>query len=195
MKALLTAFLLLPLIACAGKYPLKDSGMSAVEGKDFTALIEGCGNQMIAGYTYCRKTEGEAATDALYFFGPITNCKRDFCVEFKIYGPDGEVVYGNSLPKKSNRAKVSWKDLLKRETFEVGDRGFWLYRYRVFWLDENKNENVSISEGEIRLRVIAKGYTPLNAVISDSNFTWVYRTKNNELIKMTTGMRTYVSKK
>ena len=190
-------FFFLALSACAqAKTVNKDVGMSAIAAGDFTALIEGCGHGMIPGYTYCRKTEGDAANDKLYFIGPVTNCKKDFCVEFKIYGPDGEVVYGNSIPKKKSRAEVPWNKLLKRDTFEINDRGFWLYTYRVYWNDENGNENVSVSEGEIRMRVIRKEYVDLHEVISDRNFVpqWEIYTRNNETIKITSGMRTSVSK-
>lgn len=182
-------------ISCAfSKVPNKDIGMSAVEGGDFTALIEGCGHPIIAGYTYCRKTEGDAANDNLYFIGPITNCKRDFCVEYKLYGPNGEVLDGGSLNRKANRKAIPWSKILGRDTFEINDRGFWLYTYKVYWLDKDGNENTSVSEGEIRMRVIRKEYTPLDNVAHDINFVpqWSFYARGGETIRMTTGMRTYV---
>lgn len=199
IKYIILIYLNIALLGCAhaARTPIKDKGMSALEGRDLTALIEGCGNQLISGYTYCRKTEGEAAKDYLYFVGPITNCKREFCVEFKIYNTRGEVAYGDKILKKKNRASVPWTKLLARETFELGDRGFWPFTYWVYWIDRNGFENVSVAEGEIRLRVLAKEYIPLNEVVNDSNFvpSWGFWAKNGELIKMTTGMRTYVSKR
>lgn len=175
-------------------YVRKDKLMPAILANDYTALIEGCGHQVISGYTYCRKTEGAVADEDLVFVGPITNCNRTSCVEFKVYGPDGSIVFGSSIPKKQTRKAIPWNALLKRDTFEIQDRGFWIYTYNVFWLDSDGNENMSVSEGEIRLRILKDNYTSLADVESDSNFAWQWKDKSGAIIKITTGMRTYVSK-
>ncbi len=192
---IIIAMLFCSFAACA-KTPKRDTGMSAIEGNDHTGLIEGCGSQLVAGMLRCKKTEGmSVAGDYLSFLGPITNCKRDFCVEFKVYNNRGELIFGDAIPRKSNRKDVAWEKILDRKTFEINDRGFWFYKYQIYWVDSNGNENVSVSDGEIYLRIIKKDYIPLDYVVNDKNFTWSFVSRNNEVIKMTTGMRTYISKR
>ncbi len=197
MKKILIIFIMLfsALAACA-KTPVKDKELSAIEGGDHTGLIEGCGNQLVAGMMRCKKTEGMSVKgDYLSFLGPITNCKREFCVEFKVYNNRGELVFGDAIPKKKNRKDVEWTKILNRDTFEINDRGMWFYKYTIYWVDGNGNENISVSDGEIYLRIIRDEYIPLDNVVNDRNFVWSFWTKNNELVKMTTGMRTYVSRR
>lgn len=191
-KIFLVLAFLIPLIACA-RAPIKDPEIPAIKGKDFTALIEGCGNQLQAGLLNCRRYEGSSAEEMLYFVGPVTNCKREFCVEFKIYHADGNLAYGDAIPKKQFRKGVPWSKILKRPSFELGDRGFWFFTYNVFWVNSDGHEEESKSEGEIRLRVLKKDYIPLHEVVNDGAFTWDFSTRNGERVKITTGMRTYVS--
>jgi hypothetical protein len=171
-----------------------DNAMSAVEGGDYTALIEGCGNQLVPGYTYCRMTEGDATKKRLWLVGPITNCEREACVFFRFYDNKGEIAYAGSIPKKSTRTSVFWSDLVKRDTFQVGDRGFWPFIYEVYWVDADGNEHKAMAEGEIRLRVLKEGYIPLHESADDPNFTWTLN-HDGTMVRMTTKMRTYVSRK
>lgn len=196
MKEIPFLILLCLIASCAlsKTYPKKDRLMSALDGKDFTALIEGCGHQVTSGFTYCRKSEGSTANETLTFIGPITNCNRQSCVEFKVYGPDGNIIFGSAIPKNQTRKSIPWNTLLNRETFEVQDRGWWLYVYHVFWIDSEGNEHLSVSEGEIRLRIVKKEYVPLSNVDTDGFQTWKWKDKNGAIVKMTTGMRTYVSR-
>lgn len=189
--------LLIIFFSCAfgmgSKPPVLDKQMSAIAGGDFTAIIEGCGNQLIPGFTYCRITEGSSTDQNLYFVGPILDCNRPNCIDFKIFGTRGEVAFGGSIPKGHQRVAVPWTKLVNRKTFELADRGLWLFTYTLYWQNENDLEEVAISEGEIRLRVVAANYIPLNNVGADANFVWKWITRNGEVVRMTTGMRTYVS--
>ncbi len=193
---LLLLFLFISVTACAQGPIKEDKEMSAIEGGDFTGLIltegVGCANKIVPGFSYCRKTEGDASLDMIYFVGPVTNCRRSACVEFKVFR-NGEVVTGGEIPKKEFRKGVKWSELLKRDTFQFGDAGFWSYTYRIYWLDGQGREVVSVAMGEIRLRVLKKDYTPLHNVSGDSNFHWKFWTRERTHIKMTTGMRTFVS--
>lgn len=185
--------LLIFLIGCESA-PIPDSAMAAIEGGDATVLIEGCGNQLNVGYTYCRMTEGEAAGKNLWLVGPTSNCERDACVFFRISAPNGEVVYGSQLPKNKNRINVDWTKLIKKPAFQVSDRGLWGVIMEVYWQDSEGRERRAISEGEIRLRVLTKNYKPLHEVENDPNFVWVY-TEQGVTAKLTTGLRAYVSRK
>lgn len=171
-----------------------DTSMAAILANDYTALIQGCGNPLVNGYTYCRKTEGSAANESLIFVAPPSQCTTDSCVSFKIFNQDGELVYGASIPKGQTKSTIAWKDLLKRDTFEKNDRGFWQYTYDIKYLDPNGKEYLSRSIGEIRMRVLPKDYVPLDQVKDDPNFVWVW-VQDGTQVKMTTGARTYVEKK
>jgi len=187
------------LIACASCNSIKpDEALAAVDAGDFTALVEGCGNQLVSGYTYCRMTEGEAANKKLWVVGPNTSCDRDACVYYKFLDNRGEVVHGGSIPKGKERAPVLWADILGNPTFEINHNGFWGLIIEVFWNDK-EGERKSVAHGEIRMRVHraslnGKSYKPLANVKDDANFVWEYD-KDGVTVKMTTGMRTYVSKK
>jgi hypothetical protein len=171
-----------------------DNGVSAVVGKDSTGPIRACGNQPIVGYTYCRKKEGSAAGDRLWFYGPKTNCERQACVYFKIYFPDGTPSYEGSIPKNETKAFVLWSDLIKSDTFVIGDRGFWPYVYTVYWNDDNGNERSSRSDGDIRLRVYHKDYEPLHNSTDNPNFTFEW-TDDGHVFKVTTGLRMFIGEK
>lgn len=195
-KALLVLALALTSVGasrCAGVR--LDTAMAAIEGGDMTALIEGCGNQLVSGYTYCRVREGQVATtDTLFFVSPVVKCNTKPCVTFKVYFPDGSPTLGGSIPEGQTRVGILWKDIVKRDTFELGDRGFWPYTYEVHFMDPQGLEHTMRSEGEIRMRVISKAYVPLADVAEDSNFAWRW-IENGTPVKLTTGARTYIGKR
>jgi hypothetical protein len=170
--------------------------MTAIAAQDETALIEGCGQQLVSGITYCRMMEGDSANSELAFVGPPTvNCKnQQTCIYFKVYFPNGEPSYGDFIPKGLSRKVVPWKALLNKSQFDLGDRGFWTFNYELHWIDNAGNEQVSVSQGEIILRVYKKDYVPLTEISSDSNFAWNWL-EGSIPVKVTTGMRTYVGKR
>lgn len=185
------------MMAGCNNFPV-EKAVSAMEGKDATAPIQGCGNQPIAGFTYCRVVEGEVAKAHLTVYGPVTNCDREEgCVHFKIFYPEGDVpTYSQWIKKGETSARVYWKDLIKSEVFTKGHRGYWPVKYWVYWKHpEEGNEMVSETDGEIRLRVIDKEYTPLHESATDPNYAWSFVAKDGTVVNMTTGLRTYVKGK
>ena len=168
--------------------------MAAVEAGDFTALIEGCGNQLVPGYTYCRKQEGTATADQkITLVAPATE-KKKVAATYKIFFPDGSPSLGGSFNPNSTRVDISWKDLTRRATFEVNDRGFWGVLIEVNYVDNEGNSQRILVEGEIRMRVLKANYVPLNDVQDDPSYSWKW--KHNSLnVAMTTAGRTYVSKR
>jgi hypothetical protein len=172
-----------------------DQAIAAIAAGDYTALIEGCGNQLVSGYTYCRKVDGVSTDELLYFVAPATEClSKTSCVSFKVFNPDGSVAFGGEVPRGTTRVAIKWSDLTKKPVFTNQDRGFWQFIYDIKWLDLDGNERMTRSLGEIRLRVLPKTYLPLNEVSSDPNFVWQW-SENGVVVKMTTGARTYVGKK
>ncbi len=191
---LLSSILVLGISHCNVPIVIDDT-MSPLEAGDPTALIEGCGNQLVSGYTYCRVREGDNTGLKLTIVAPITECKKtDGCAYYKIYFPTGEPTLGGVIPKGQSSVSIFWSELTKKTTFDVGDRGFWPVLVDIFWLDKDGNERRSTTEGEIRLRVYRSSYTPLHEISNDPNFAWEFH-YGKIPVKVTTNLRAYVGKK
>lgn len=166
---------------------------SSVKDGDATAIIEGCGNPPIVGFTYCRVQEGDTAGQSLWFIGPPADCDQLACVFIKVWNNQSQLVWGGSLPKGGTRVEVPWKTLLGSETFQVSHRGFWTWNVEVHWRDLDGKERVSVSQGDLVLRVFRIGYVPLHEVGSDPSFVWSW-VSGEKIFKMTSGLRAYVEK-
>jgi hypothetical protein len=185
------------------KYTVKpDLETSALAAGDYTALvntsaIDGCGTQTTPGYAYCRIREGQVADATIYFLAPPAQClpkEAASCVHLEIYFPNGDANYSLDFPRGITRMAVKWKTLLKRDTFEKGDRGFWPFRYTINSVDPKGRAIMTVTEGEIRMRVVSKDYIALHEMPTDPNFVWQWiDSTTNQVIKMTTGGRTYAS--
>ena len=156
-----------------------------------TSPIQGCGNQPIVGYTYCRKTEGFSADELLYFYGPPAQCSKPPCVIVKIYAPNGAPALSVPIKPDETRLALPWRDLIKNPTFRTSDRGMWLYCLDITFRGTDGIEHQSTTCGEIRLRVLAANYTPLHNQAQDANFTWIW-CENQWTIKMTSSGRTFI---
>lgn len=172
-----------------------DHSLSAILADDATALLEGCGQQLNSGILYCRVKEGEVGDASIAMVGPASACEGDGpCVFYKIFSTDGEPALGGSIPRGQTRAKILWKDLLKRDNFFVGDRGFWTVNHEVHWIDPDGRARVSFSQGEILLRVYKKEYLSLHDIENDPNFAWEW-SEDGVPVKLTSGLRAYVGRK
>jgi hypothetical protein len=189
--------LLLSNTGCAmgrGRVATDPVTQSTVLDGDATSLIEGCGNQPIVGFTYCRMEEGSTSDQTLWFIGPPAKCdQKEACVYIKVWNNQGVLVWGGSIPKGNTRVGVSWTTLLSAPQFQVNNRGFFTFNTQVFWKDLDGKERVSTSQGDIILRVYRHGYLPLNEVVSDSNFVWTW-TEGSYLYRMTSSLRAFVKK-
>ena len=169
-----------------------DTGMGPLAAGDATALIEGCGNQLVPGYTYCRVMEGEVANSSVYIVAPPAACEGDEpCTTFKIFMPTGEAPVEGSIPRGQTRGAVRWADLLRRPTFQVGDRGFWPVVVATRWLDAEGREQFTQVDGEIRVRVYRRGYVPLQDAAVDENFAYSW-TEGGLPVRVTSTGRAYV---
>lgn len=193
---LLCSFLMLAFMGATCTHVKPDAELDALAAGDNTALVEGCGNQLVSGYTYCRKREGDVGDDSLYFVGPASNCLgTGSCVSFKLYFPDGsQPAYGGSIPRGQTRVGVPWKSILGKNTFQVGDRGFWPFVMWVKYIQPDGKEYQTVSQGEIRMLVVRKEYISLSNVMDDPNFVWSW-SENGVPVKMTAGSRIYVGQK
>jgi hypothetical protein len=184
--------------ACAPKQVREDTVTPALLAGDATAVIEGCGNQPIVGYTYCRIVEGSADNQFLSVIGPPALCNQDSCVFLKFYDNQGKLSWGGSIPKGQTRVSISWATLLgclpgASCSFNLGQRGFWSFTQEVHWVDTASQDRVSVSTGDITLRIVQRGYSPLNTVENDSNFVWSWKDQGF-IYQMTTGLRAYVGR-
>lgn len=171
-----------------------DSAMGAVDANDNTAFIDGCGNQPIVGYTYCRISEGDASNLSISLKVPPSECaSKDACVFYTIFFPNGEPSLGGSIHKGQTSQEIKWETLIKKPKFEIGDRGFWGVRVEIHYFDLDGNERISTVDGEIRLRVLKKDYLPLHNSKDDPNFVWIWN-EGDHTYRMTTGGRAYTGK-
>lgn len=166
---------------------------STIIDGDATGLAEGCGQQPSPLGMFCRMVEGDIVGKSVQFIGPPADCAREACVFVKVFNNQGQLVFGDSIPKGKTRLDVPWKTLLGREKVEFEDRGFWSFTTSVFYIDLDGRERESKSQGDIVLRVFRKGYAPLSSVKNDPNFVWSW-VDSGYLYKMTSGLRTFVSK-
>lgn len=191
----LLSFVLIGASRCSVQKVGLDAGIPALEGRDKTALVDGCGTQLQTGMTLCRKMTGDVGDDELYLVGPAADClSDDYCVRWKIYFPSGAPALSGAIPKGETRQAVRWQDLVKRSEYELSDGGFWGLRYWVRYVGLDGNEREAISDGEIHLIVHTKEYEPLHESREDPNFVWEWE-ENGVEVKMTTGARTYVEKR
>lgn len=186
--------------ACAGgkhRVRLDTNTRSTVLDGDATGIIEGCGNQPIVGFTYCRQQEGDNAGTSLSFVGPPAKCDEkihpDGCVFIKVWDNQSNLVGGGMIPKKETRLNIPWSKLLSSPHFQLGSRGFWTWNVQVYFLDPDGREQVSNAQGDIILRVYRKGYLPLHQVEDDPNFVWEWL-DGDFLYKMTSGLRAFVKR-
>lgn len=170
---------------------------SPTEVNDVTAVVEGCGNPAITGYTYCRMHAGEDAVHKiLTFIAPPAKCGAAHCVFLRVYNSDGTLVYGDSFEKGASRLDLPWPKLVGKDTFETNARGIYLFFIEVHSNNPDGNDQVSFSEGEIRLRVVSPTnsaglpYRSLENVKEDASFVWEWRDKKlNRIVRWTQKLR------
>jgi|GEM_PF-4521062 len=188
------AGLLLVLASCT-HVPIIDGSMSSLMANDTTAIIQidgpGCVSDPKVGWAYCRKAEGAITNrDVITFYGPKSNCSREFCVDIQVMWPTGEPALHISIPADQLSVSTSWDRLTKKELFDKNDRGWWLVFINHYWLDGSGVEQETVQEGEIRLRVMAEGYTPLYNAPTSGAFAYVAE-RNGHEFKWTTSGRAY----
>lgn len=158
---------------CSGISVIDGSPLYAMEANDMTVIISGCGNQPVAGYTYCRVHEGQDTTAlSVSLIAPPIVCKTKPCVTFKVFNPEGVVVYGNSVPDGQTQLDISWAVLTGTAAFAKGYAGFWQVILEFNWVDTGGNEHQAAALGEIRLRVLDANYVSLSNVHEDKSFAW-----------------------
>lgn len=196
---------------CNNKYAVKaDTAALAVEAGDYTALVEGCGHQPIPGYTYCRVHEGQDAGSQVFFLAPPAVCLPkdpqtgvpiNSCAHLTVYDPNGANPVERDIPRSVTRLGLSWQEITGHAAFQKGDRGFWPFIVTWHWIDVDGRDQTTMTEGEIRMRVIAaqvcdstggncKAYAPMNDALEDPAYVWQW-VDNGAILKATTSGRIY----
>lgn len=182
---------------CSTPVVQPDSSAYAIESNDPTVIIWGCGSQPVTGFTYCRKREGQTTNEGISFVVPPLECGEDVCAELKIFFPDGSPTLSYLIPKCvdqegkpcGTRKTVSWKEIVKNDTFQRDQRGFWPIIMKFKWIGPDERQHETVIEGEIRLRVLGQSYVPLHEVREDINFVWKWKDYAGHEFRMTTAGR------
>ena len=165
---------------------------STVNDGDATGMVQGCGNQPIVGFTYCRMQEGQSSNQMIHFIGLPSKCdQKEACVFIKVFNNQGQVAWGGSIEKGKTQVAIDWSTLVSSPTFQVGHRGFWTWNETVYWKDTDGKERISTAQGDIILHVYRAGYIPLAQVESDSAFVWSW-ISGNCTFKVTSGLRAFI---
>lgn len=170
-----------------------DDSIAAIDANDATAIVSGCGSQLIVGYLYCRAREGEIISQSISLHAPPADCPAETCAYYTILFPNGEPSLEGAFKKGETEVKLSWRDLVKKDRFSVNDRGFWTVLIHWEWQDKNKRRQETYEEADIRLRVYPKNYSPLHEAENHPLFAWEW-VQDQMRAKVTTKGRAYTGK-
>ncbi len=186
------SFLALGVSSCESVQKLLiDPSMAATKANDSTVIVEGCGNQPIVGYTYCRKSVGPVGKETIRVHVPQGKCQSGDCTSVQIYFPNGSPTIGRTVPRDKGFVTFSWEEILQKKDFSTNDRGFWTIITITKFVGQDGIEREVAEEGEIRLRVLSRNYVPLISTQSSEYFVWDWLYGNCEMKKTTAG-RTFV---
>jgi len=170
---------------------LIDPSQAATQANDTTVIVEGCGNQPIAGYTYCRKSVGPVGRETIKVHVPPAKCQSGDCTSVQIFFPNGSPTIGKTVPRDKGFVTFTWEEILQKKNFSTNDRGFWTIITVTKFVGSDGIEREVAEEAEIRLRVLSRNYVPLISTQSSEYFVWDWVSSNCEMKKTTAG-RTYV---
>lgn len=180
--------------SCSHSYKLLDSE-SAVSSNDLTAIMSGCGQQLAgSGYLVCREMEGiQTRFEFLEVHTPPDlNCKEENCTFVKLFFPDGRPAIEKSIQKGASSIRISWREITNKEAFEISDRGFYAVSIIAYYSGPDALERKTYADGMIFMHVVRKEYISLIDNEEDENFYWIWKTEQNQTIKVTSGYRVYV---
>lgn len=194
MNALKAIFLSFLGVALSCSSIVIDDSANAAQSNDTSIVIEGCGNQPISGFTYCRKEEGPMEDrDVIAFHVPDSNCERESCVTLTVFGPEGP---DRSLfiPKGWKYYALHWSQMTGKEEFSRRDRGFWTIVMDVYWRDNDGDQRRTSLLGEIRLRVLSSNYQSLHNARGEGPYAFKWNVEGPFRVGYTTAGRSSVWK-
>lgn len=171
----LCLFFLLVLSACSVRSPQSlDQAKPAADSRDYTVILEGCGQGPQAGYLFCRVTEGSLPTDEIKMYFPAVDCRRENCVDWQLIQPSGNYGARGSLPARATRVSIPLSKIIqdsKKVTVEHDDE--YLVASRIWYLTDTDEEFSIKGYGVIRIRVLSENYTRL--ACGDPELAWIQK--------------------
>ena len=193
MKLIQRVLLVLLALSVSCSTVVIDESAHAAESNDTSVIIEGCGNQPISGFTYCRRSVGQINdTDVVYVHIPESNCERESCVEILVFSPTGGQGSPTFVRKGARLHPIHWADLTGRQEFTQGDSGFWTIAMVVYWIDNEGLERRTAMIGEIRLRVLSADYVSLSQSRGEGPYAFRWRVQGGFNLGYTTSGRSAV---
>ncbi len=159
--------------ACAPALQYNDHGPYPFEANDVTALLVGCGQKASVGSLYCRFQAGTLPAGDIVVVVPPVQCANSSCASVTVWGPDASVVTERSVAKGQTYVVIPWATLVGPGAFQERQRGFYPVLLKWSWTDPKTGVDLSAAtEGEIRLRVHKREYSPLTFDPASQTWTW-----------------------
>lgn len=177
--------ILLVMVGCKEIPEKIDLSLSAEEGKDITAIFEGCGKKT-DGYMFCRLAEGSSADRNIIVHLPKVHCTRNNCVELQFIQRDGSLGYGVGIPEDEVSIPIS--KIIDSETVEKIHDGEYRVLARIWYIGSDEIERQVRFSGAIRLWVVKKEYQQL--VCNDPERGWKKNIGGGCSAEYSTQMRT-----
>ncbi len=149
-----------------------DPGPFPFASNDTTALLSGCGERAASGHLYCRFPAGSTPVGEIVVIVPPTKCGADSCATVTVWGPDASKVLSETIPQGKTYLRIPWSRLVGAGPFQEAQRGFWPVVLTWTWIDQSGVVLKAQTEGEVRLRVHAKEYSPLTYDPSSQTWSW-----------------------
>jgi hypothetical protein len=165
--------------------------MGAMEAKDNTVKLSGCGNDLRdVGYLYCRVAEGSRPVTQITLHAPKVDCDRDSCVDFAVFGLDGNVVTTGSFKRGQTKYTLILSEFTgNADEVRAGDDGEYLITQRVRF-NADTVERTMFGRGLMRLDVHKAGYEILSC--DNSNKAFEGKITSDCKVEYTTGYRSVV---
>lgn len=198
IEALSLAALCLLFSACQTGGVKPDQALAAMgvadsfSAGDATVLLSGTclgGMDAQAGFHYCRVEEGALADKTVTVHVPPALCRPDgeSCVDLVWRQPGGQEVQ-RVVPRGQTEALFQLSEIIGASTVPALSRGLYAVRMHVKYVDNDGTDRESYAVGELRLRVVLRGYQPLQSRKADGDFVWVWQ-DGEKSYRYTAGLR------
>lgn len=168
-----------------------DKAVSAVDGNDYTIVLGGFGQTASKGYLFAQLREGQDGTGLLSLYFPNTACKRESCVSYQVFHPDGSFGPSGSIPAGSVKDSLSLSGILGHEgPVTRDDEGEYGIKARVYLTGPDGIEYSAFAFGFLRLNVLRADYRPL--ACNDPARGWVSPINKECVAEFSTAMRSAV---
>lgn len=168
-----------------------DKAVSAVDGNDYTIILGGFGQIASKGYLFAQLREGQDGTGLVSLYFPATQCKRESCVSYQTFHPDGSYGPAGAIPAGSGKDSMPLSLLVGHDgPITRNDEGEYGVKARIFLTGPDGIEYSALAVGFIRLNVLRADYRPL--ACNDPARGWVNQVDKQCTAEFSTAMRSAV---